>query len=432
MRFQRRQRLAPPFAPDNLRGRAAGLLAALLVYFGGLAALDVSHGPLWLAPLPVVASASMVAVAFLPQTPLTRLRWSRSLEWGVFVTVITLAAWFTIPALLSPTVRSDQGPSIQCAARSLLAGTNPWRESEVTCIASLSLHTADLTPLRRGPFAHQAYPSKAQILRAERRDLATHSSAGFPPYGYPPLAAVWILPVAHAGLGVTDWYIIGVLLLVLGLAWRRHLPVGLLPLGLQLLALSIFVYGFNGDPEILAYAALVAAYLWLDSPRVSAVWLVIAILSNPLCWIALPGWLTIAVRQPDRVRRLAWLAGSGAALLVPWLAWNPALPQELWRFVTLPEFPSGFSLAALTTYPYPPPQLFFAMFALVVLTLTAIGWRYAGLQWLVAAVVWTAFIVSWRGNGYYFLPLFWLSPAILVGWRSVATHSSKGWQTEGT
>ena len=414
----------PSFDPQgsrtHLRERAIGPLAAMVAYYGGLAVLDTTHGPLWIAPLLVVAAASLVGLAFLPHTPLAHIRWSRRYEWTVFVALITLAAWFALPSVVSPAVRSDQGPSIECAARSLLNGTDPWRESEVRCIASLSLHTADLTPLRTGPFAHQAYPSKTQILRVERRDLAANSSAGFPLYGYPPLAAVWVLPVAHASLKITDWYITGLLLLILGAGWRRHLSRALIPLAVQLLALSIFVSGFNGDPEILGYAALISAYLWLDRPRASAIWFSIAVLSNPLCWIALPGWLSIVVRQPDRGHRLAWLVASGVALFLPWLAWDHLLFAQLWRFVTLPEFPLGLSLAALTVYPYPPAQLFLALFGAVLLVFVAVGWRHPSLQWLAAAIVWTAFVVSWRGNGYYFLPLFWLSPAILVGWETLS------------
>jgi hypothetical protein len=420
MRPQDHPRLDPQDSRIHLRGRAVGPLAAMVAYFGGLAVLDGTHGPLWIAPLLVVAAASLVGLAFLPRTPLARIRWSRRYEWSVFVALITLAAWFALPSLISPAVRSDQGPSIQCAARSLLKATDPWRESEVRCISSLSLHTADLTPLRTGPFAHQAYPSKTQILHAERTDLAANSPAGFPLYGYPPLAAVWALPVAHASLRVTDWYIIGLLLLLLGVAWRRHLPMGLIPLAIQVLALSIFLSGFNGDPEILGYAALISAYLWLDRPRASAIWFSIAVLTNPLCWVALPGWVTIVLRQPDRSLRLAWLAATATALFLPWLAWDHNLLLELWRFVTLPEFPLGFSVAALIGYPYPPAQLFFVSFATVILAFVTMGWRCRSLRWLAAAVVWIAFAVSWRGNGYYFLPLFWLSPAILVGWEALS------------
>jgi hypothetical protein len=399
---------------------------AMAAYFGGLAVLDSTHGPLWIAPVLVVTAASLVGLAFLPQTPLARIRWSRRFEWSVFVALITLAAWFALPSLISPAVRSDQGPSIQCAARSLLKGTDPWRESEVRCMASLSLHTADLTPLRTGPFAHGAYPSKAQILRAESTDLAANSSAGFPLYGYPPLAAVWVLPVAHASLKITDWYISGLLLLLLGVGWRRHLPRGLMPSAIQLLALSIFISGFNGDPETLGYAALISAYLWLDRPRASAIWFGVAVLTNPLCWVALPGWVTIVIRQPDWRLRIAWLAATTTALFLPWLAWDHALLVELWRFVTLPEFPLGFSVAALIGYPYPPAQLFLAAFAAVTLAFATLGWRCRSLRWLAAAVVWLAFLVSWRGNGYYFLPLFWLSPAILVGWESLSKPYARG------
>lgn len=412
--------------PTDVPGRSTAILAALIAYFGGLAVLNLTNGPRWLAVPLVLLATALLAMGFLPRTPLTTTRWPLQFQWAVFTTSALMAGWLVIPTLTAPAVRSDQWPSIQCAAQSVLAGSDPWQESEVQCMASLSLHTADLTPLRSGPFAHQPYPPKAQILRVEGEDQATHTSAGFPDYGYPPLAAVWILPVAHAGLKYVSWYVVAILLVMLALSWARHLPAAMVPLGAQLLVFAIFLSGFNGDPEVLGYAALVCSYLWLDRPRASSVWLSIAVLSNPLCWVALPGWLGIVLGEADRRRRVGWLFGATAALLLPWLTWDHSLLAELWRFATLPEFPIGFSIAALTNYPYPPSQAFLAMFVAVVVALAVLAWRRPRYRWLCAAVVWTAFLVNWRGNAYYLLPLFWLSPAILAGWHSTGRRPNGG------
>ena len=406
--------------PTNLPGRATGILAALLVYFGGLAVVSATNAPHWLALILVLTAASSVWLALAPRSPFANIRCSKRIEWALVVLTAVLAAWFALPSLVDPVVRSDQAPSLDCAARSILQLTNPWDDTEVACMASLSITTPYMTPLRTGPFAHQSYPADSQIIAVEQADLALHTSAGFPRYGYPPLAATWILPVARAGLRYQSWYVDGATLLLLALMWRRHVRKSPLLASVQLLTLAIFIYGFNGDAEVLGYTALIASYLELDHGRTSSIWMAIAILSNPLCWVALPGWVLVWARDPARTVRTVWFLASTLVLLLPWFLLDHSLVTDTWRFVTLPEFPIGFSVAAMTHYPYPPPLLFFSLFAGAIATISWVAWHFARVRWAMASVVWVAFLVAWRGNAYYFLPLFWLSPSILVGWRAMS------------
>jgi hypothetical protein len=398
---------------------AQGLLGAFVLYLGGLAVADLLGAPHWVAILIVLGASALVWRSCAPHASRGRWLLGARAQWACFVAALCLMAWTIAPALLHSSVQDDQAPSIRCAAQALWHGADPWLEGEPECMASLAFSAPDLTPLRVGPFAEHGYPTRAAITTVEHRDISTGSSEGFPRYGYPPLAALWMLPVAYAGWQLTTWYILAVLVVLLALVWWRPTPNRMLLAIPQMLGLAMFVAAFNGDSEVLAYASLIVAFAWLDRPRASAIWMGVALLSNPLAWIVVPGWLTLILRTPNWRVRLGWLVGSTMAGLAPWLVWDHSLLVQLWHFVTLPEFPLGIALGALTHYPYPPSWPFFALFAAAVAGLAGLAWWQPKWRWACAAAVWGAFALSWRGNAFYFLPLFWLSPAILIGWWHV-------------
>jgi hypothetical protein len=101
---------------------------------------------------------------------------------------------------------------------------------------------------------------------------------------------------------------------------------------------------------------------------------------------------------------------------LPWWIWDHDLPLQLWRFITLPEFPTGAAVGILVSaQPALKPVLLLA-FLLAIAACTYVAVKLPQWGWAMAALVWGAFLVSWRAPLYYYDAAFWLSPAVLMGW----------------
>ncbi|MGC2191998.1 MAG: hypothetical protein WA751_06665 [Candidatus Dormiibacterota bacterium] len=328
-----------------------------------------------------------------------------------------------------PTV--DEPVFITCAGRSLLQGRDPYLTYEPQCDAELRDRSPDLTAIATGPFASLRHsPTPAQIGAAELRDQLTGGHQGFASLANPPDAALLVLPVAFSGWTAIWFWVMVLFLLLLAASWGGGRPRGwptLLAWQLLTFGALAFAFSLGWDPEYISYLLLALAFARIDQQRVSALALAAAVCTNQLCWIAAPVYLAIVLREAGARRRLSWLAGGVAVALLPWLAWNRAIPGEVLSFLTLRYFPGGDTLGALASSPVAHAWPYLLGMAIWVGGCTFVAWRYPEWRWAMVAVVYGAFIMSEIALENYFLPMFWLSPAVLLGaWRLAQINPAPG------
>ncbi len=332
------------------------------------------------------------------------------------VAVILAALYFGVGALLNSAPRSDQPLTLACAARDLVRGIDPYSTFEPQCLQELHYTGVAVTPLMTGPFAKdRSYPSNAQLIRAVRQDQAEGRGAGFPAFGYPPEATLLLVPVAFASW---TWISLWVAAISCTLALAMWLPRPRVPRALiawQLVALAMVWIPFRWNPEIIAYLLLGCSFALINQRRVSPIAMAAAVLTNPLSWLAGPVYIAITAREPGFRPRMKWLSISLVVGLLPWYLWDHNLPAELWRFVTLREFPLGASVGTLLPLSSGAKPILTAAFGILALSAAATAWLRPQLRWAMAVAVWGAFLVSWRAPLYYYVPILWLTPALLAG-----------------
>ncbi len=271
------------------------------------------------------------------------------------VTLLGIA--LQVPTDLSPgtIVTQDVSPSVICAARDVLGGHDPYRTPELRCLHELHLSPLMATPLRAGPFANLApYPTPAQELAVARetRDQGYRTSA-FPYFGYPPLSFLSMLPVAHASRGMGAlWTLLWAagLLLALGRLAERYWPAVILIFALQWSPSGVLGMAAGGDAEFFAVALMALALVLMDSSRVSAVLLGLAVATSQLAWLIVPGYLVWSRWLPQPGRRLRWLCATAGIAMLPWLAVYPDAASAIVRLVTQPSYPFGLGVVALRFY----------------------------------------------------------------------------------
>ena len=197
----------------------------------------------------------------------------------------------------------------------------------------------------------EAKPADAATTRVLLHDEATDQHGGFPAYGYPPEAALTVLPVAFSGWRLISLWVALCCSLLLLLIWRRRLPNQLLFLAWQLLGLSLLLSAFGWNPEYVAYLVLALSFARIDQVQVSAATLAIAVCANPLCWLAAPIYLAATHHEYAWRQRLNWFVGSCALGIIPWMIWDHHLLSQLLRFVTMPEFPLGAAIGQFSHLP---------------------------------------------------------------------------------
>ncbi|MGH7643505.1 MAG: hypothetical protein ACRENX_10960 [Candidatus Dormibacteria bacterium] len=413
----------------KLEERSLQVILALLLWTGIAYLSHTPPMPAWVEPLAPLPSLLLVTDALGPR-PLgarflrlhrSRRRWAAAL--------ILLASGLLLFQLTEAQPETDQAVLLKCASRSLLSNSDPYLLYEPQCAAEVGYRGVNLTPIATGPFAHlHRVPSPYQQRVAELRDQHSGGHGGFIPYGYPPDASLLLLPVAF-GPWLAVWgYVMALCIVLLFCIWGRapRPPGWVFLLALQVLSLSIMASAFTlgWDPEYLSYLLLALAFARIDQPRVSSLALAAAVCTNQLTWVALPIYLAITLRESDWRPRLSWLLGGLIVGVVPWWIWDHALPSEIAHVLTLPYFPGGQSIGALSSSPAHTVLYLLGLLAGIA-ACTVIAWRYGSWRWAMAGVVWGSFILSPRGFGYYFLPMFWLSPAILLGaWRLGRAHLS--------
>lgn len=421
--------LFPGGVVDHPGSRAGQGILALLVW---LTIAAKAPAPAWLAPLLPLPALVVVANALGPRPWLARIHWtlSRPSRWTIVLAALLLGAVELAMGLSASQPQVDQPLTMVCAGRSLLQGHDPYLVFEPQCAAELGYRPPNLTAVATGPFARLGHvPSPQQIAALERRDQRSGGHAGFPPFGYPPDATLLALPVAFAGWTVIWFWLMGLCLVLLAAIWGRGRTAGWAALlAWQVLALGALAFTFNlgWDPEYVSYLLLALAFARIDRLRLSSLSLAGALCTNQLCWIAAPIYLAIVLREPEAWRRLGWVTGGVAAGVLPWWAWDHALPQELLRFLTLPYFPGGDSLGALGTAPVGHTWPYLLGILAWIAGCAIVAWRWPQWRWAMVALVWGSVILSDRALDYYFLPIFWLSPAALLGAGRLARARERG------
>lgn len=408
-----------PTSEWELQHRALVGLLAIALFLLGQAAVSQLRLPSWGAILFPVPSTVVAAMALAPWSWIARLK-QRALGQRVSLLVglviIATSASISIVAIASPPGGWDQPLTMVCASRDLLAGNDPYGTFEPQCEAALGYSGTAATPLESGPFANfHHYPSTRQVKAVMAADQIGHTHAGFPAFGYPPLAAVLLIPVAYQTWPIIDLWVAGLCVLLLTLmAWGSPRP-GALVVAWQLAGLALTWHAFGWNPEEVSYLFLALAFAQIDRIRLSSLALAAAVLSNPISWLAAPIYIAATHRADSWGRRLIWVFGSSAAILIPWMLWDPQLPAQVFRFITLPEFPIGATIATLVPLPSNLRPLFMALFLAVIAVCTTVAWRSSAWRWSMVAFVFLAFFVSWRGPVYYYLAPLWLAPAVALG-----------------
>ncbi|MGH7667650.1 MAG: hypothetical protein ACREN1_10170 [Candidatus Dormibacteria bacterium] len=404
--------------PVTLQSRAWEGICAVLIFLLLPEIALLAPVPNWVANLaPIVCL--LIGLDTLGPYPLF-VRWRIRLERRGALRVSAVVIGLTVVAacltLRSPTPLTDQGPVITCAARDLWHGSNPYQTYEPQCLARFQLTSAGATPLEMGPFrGYTRYPAESRVVAALTQDQERGSHAGFPAYGYPPDAALLLLPVAFSGwLGISLW-VAALTALLLFAIWGLRPGATVPALAWQMCGLAMLWIIYRWNPEDLSYLLLALSFARIDRARVSSLAMAAAVCTNPLSWPCAVVYLAILMRLPLRRRRGMWLVGGIAVGILPWMAWDHNLLGQLWRFLTLPEFPLGVSLGDLARLPAQTHLIYTIGFLVGIALCALIAWWWPNWRWAMAVVVFGAFLLSWRGLLYYYMPVFWLSPAVALG-----------------
>ncbi len=417
---------AGPSAVSQGHRALIGLLS-VVVFAAGEGWIALASPPNWLAIWFPVPAALIGAAALLP-TPFLAWAgrpWVRpALQNAAAAVIVAAATAIGVSTIGQMPTTWDQPLTLTCAARDLLHGRIPYLTYEPQCEASLNFHGTASTPIATGPFRHDAhYPSATAVATQMRTDQRSGTHSGFPAFGYPPLAALPVLPVAYASWAEIDLWVCFLTILALGIMFFRQPDLAPLLIAWQCAGLASLWYAFGWNPEEIAYLLLAIAFARLPWPRISAVALALALLSNPISWVVAPVYLAIASHQPNFKARLRWLAGVLMATLLPWLLWDPALPRQLWTFISLPEFPLGATIATLFPVHTRWHPVFLLLFILVIVACAVTARRWPGIGWAMVPIVFLSFLVSWHAPVYYYLAVLWLTPAAALGLHALAPFS---------
>lgn len=418
----------PPATPVTLSDRAALGLLSVLVYIAAEAWLAFASPPAWLAIGFPVPAAVLAANALLPRPIVAHhgRPWLGTMgRKTVAVVIIGASGVIGFGALgQSPTIW-DQPLTLTCAARDVLQGKVPYLTYEPQCERALHFKGAAATPIAQGAFSsYHEYPPASAVAQQMKLDEASGKHSGFPAFGYPPLASVLLLPVAYSSWAIINLWVCGLTLLALAVAYLSRPRPPLILFAWQLAGLAGLWYAFGWNPEEVAYLFLVVAFAQINRVAISAPALALATLSNPIAWVIAPVYVAIVAHRTKFPSRLRWLAATYAAVLIPWMSWDPALPRQLFTFVTLPEFPLGATVATLIPRTPGLHTLLLAALVVLIAACTGIALRYPTLAWALIPLAFLAFLVAWHAPAYYYLGTLWLPPAVLHGLS--ASSSSAG------
>jgi hypothetical protein len=340
------------------------------------------------------------------------------------ILAIGIAITFQIPHTLSPTagLNDDITSSIICAPREAFHGNNPYLESDFACIKSLHLPMSMGTVLQRGVFANQpTQPTLPQINRVVASSKAHQwSNPAFAVFGYMPMSFVFMMPAALGNR--TDWvsytFLIGMgMLLLAGLAAGELWPAAILALLLQLGYGELFSSALQGDGELFAYGLLFLALCWIDRPRLSGIFIGIAMASHPLAWVVWFGYAIFTRTKPHFKQRMAYSLATAITLTAPWLIFEPHAVASMWGLIFQPNYPFGSGVIAL--FGASPPTFLRHLLLLITVggfaAMCIFAWKHQA--WLAALpVVGLSFLwFGWRSDLSYLGEVFALAIAMIIG-----------------
>ncbi len=331
---------------------------------------------------------------------------------------------------------ADSSAVTVCAADAIVHGNDPYAMSEPRCLRSLGVGFAAATPLPIGRLAKvRVYPNLEQLHSAFEAALRAHQPApDFPPYGYPPMAAVWMMPTIHLGRASrVGWVMLFVVLvgIAAGAAAGPLWPAALAVLLLQLAPASILSGAMSGNGEAIADALAALGLLWISNPRRSGILIGLAVVSNELAWFMAVGYLLASRRLPGWRSRFMVTCTVTAIAMVPWILLDPRLIPAMWRFLTEPTFAVGLGLVALRTGGWAPRlgqgvMNALAAFALVGVVMFGVRTR----RWArLAAVLPVAILwLSWRSEVTFLsaVPLMALVAVLGLPSAELAARSEQG------
>ncbi len=385
---------------------------------------------------PVLAILTFVLLSDSIPAWIARLRPSRLLSpMPILGLVLLFGIVIQVPSFIkSDTYTStDIVPSVICASRSVLAGHDPYELPELQCLREMHIASYTSTPLRAGPFRGDTFsPSRLQVDRYVHRINPAHPTVAFPEFGYPPMAFVWMLPVASGAHSLwTAWILLALglwlfaVLRISGKWWPAVIFVVLGQIGMGALTNA----AIQGDAEFFAYAFMALALFLIDAPRRSGVALGIAVATNPLAWVMAPAYLLFTRTLPGFRQRLSWLGGTMIITVGPWVLIYHDAMKRMVDLVIQPEFPLGIGIVSLALFaPHLPllaKSLYTGGFAFGEFGILALGlWKGRYLPAVVVmsiALLW----ISWRSNSNYLVQLPLLACGMTIGLERVGWTSGE-------
>ncbi len=377
---------------------ALAVAAALLVL--AMALTGTGRGDATVAAPAALVTPMRLVFLFVAVTTLVGLAWLRGIPY---------------PPLHDPTPFHNDAIALnECAAQTLMAGTDPYAERGLfRCYDARGLGPDRTTPLRRGPFADvEIYPTEDQMGAAwKERDDGPFVWR----VSYPSLSFLLLVPWVALGVDSNVLYVL-CLLLAMALVLVRA-PAGSRPFLLTglLAAVSLTAFTVGGSADLLYALPLVAAWLWRER-RWRAVALGIAVSVKQLAWPFAAFYLIQVLAQHgwrEATRRAGIAAGLFAIVNAPFVLWD----AQAWALgvltpVSEPMFPRGVGFVALGINgagPLLSATAYLVLEAVAAAAVLAVAWRTRRTSpelGVVLAMVPLYF--AWRSLFSYFflLPLF--------------------------
>ena len=319
-----------------------------------------------LIPLVLIAGSFIaMAMAFRPASKNQQALQDRPRRWQRVVLVLTLiltiagVSLFTLSTVscFLPPAFSNDGTSLDTnAAQLLLAGRNPYTDSNMLDLARhFSIQPNWTTPLQRGQFANKVdYPTMVDFQSVLDTDLKAGSAPEFESkVSYPALSFLTLVPfVFFHDMNVLPFYLLSYLLLM-GLAVkiaRPEMRLWVLLLGVANVSMWSSTAGANLD----IFYTLLIVLVWLlrDKRWSSAILLGLALASKQIAWFFIPFYMIMVLRHygwKECVYRLAIAGSIGLAINLPFILWNPqAWLAGILAPVADPMFPMGVGIVNLS------------------------------------------------------------------------------------
>ncbi|HUQ42740.1 MAG TPA: hypothetical protein VM052_09575, partial [Candidatus Limnocylindrales bacterium] len=305
-----------------------------------------------------------------------------------------------------------------CAARSLLAGKDPYATLDIfDCYDSLSIGPDRTTPLRRGAFADVAiYPNDDQLEGAwalrEREggnvEFVTRPS-------YPALSFLLLVPFVALGIDTNYLYVACLIAAMAVIAARASASIRPFVLTALLGASCLAAFTVGGSADLLYALPLVCAWMWRE--RLGGAFAFgCAVAIKQIAWFIAPFYF-IAVLTTSGWRAAVRHAAIAATIFVvtngPFLVWHPAdwFAGVLTPLVE-PMFARGAGIVFLAThagFPLLTPMAYFVLEATAMGVCLITAWRARRTSPEIGiAIALIPLYFAWRSLFSYFflIPLF--------------------------